>query len=590
MIRQLEEELQFSHLNLEQTIEQLEIANEELRASNEEAMATNEEFLTTNEELEASQEELQSLNEELYTVNAELEEKIASLEQSFGDFDNLLACGEVGAIFLDRDLRVKKLTPAIGSLFPQLNLSIGGNLEDLESALAGFFSLEDMPQVLQTSQSFEKEIQTGDKRWCLLRALPYRTADHLIGGVIITFTDITDIKKMELQASRRAGFLTLLTDALPVRMAYVDTEERYRYANDLYFSWLDKTREKVLGFTLQEVLGDKAYSVVRPHIRQALAGRKSRVEAELDYMGAGCRHVLLECAPHFDEGGKVIGAFGVILDISERKKMEKELLELNRNLEKKVGERTSSLEKHMTQLRKLTLELTQTEQRERKQLARVLHDDLQQQLVAASLRLDRLSAKLRIKVNQEILQEASDLLNQASATARNLASELRPLMLSDANFVEGLRWLADWMWQRFDLAVHIEIKDNFNPRLLQVELASYLFSVVRELLFNVIKHAQVKSARIRLEVDHRSCLILSVIDHGVGSDSKGFKNMDDNAFLGSGLRGIQERISLMGGEISIRTSTGKGFQVDILLPFPMDDASSHVKCVNESAEREGPEG
>jgi two-component system CheB/CheR fusion protein len=589
MIRQLEEELQFSHLSLEQTIEQLETANEELRVSNEEAMATNEEFLTTNEELEASQEELQSLNEELYTVNAELEEKVASLEQSFGDFDNLLTCGEVGAIFLDRELRIKKLTPAIESLFPQLHFSIGGKLEDLEGSLAGFFSLDDVRRVLQTSQPFEKEIETEDNRWCLLRALPYRTSDNHIGGVIITFTDVTEMKKMELQASRKAGFLTLLTDALPVRMTYVDTEERYRYANDLYFSWLDKPREKVLGFTLQEVLGDEVYGVVRPHIRQALAGKRSRLEAELDYNGAGRRHVLLECAPHFDDDSRVIGAFGVILDITERKKMEKELLELNRNLEQKIEERTSSLEKHMAQLRKLTLELTQTEQRERQQLARVLHDDLQQQLVAAGLRLDRLSAKLRIKVNQEILQEASELLDQASVTARNLASELRPLMLSEANFVEGLRWLADWMWQRFDLAVHLEVKDNFNPSLLPAELAAYLFSVVRELLFNVVKHAQVKSARIRLEIDHRSCLILSVIDQGVGSAPEVFKDLDDNTFLGSGLRGIKERISLIGGELSIRTSSGKGFRVDILLPYPTA-GSNRLKCVSESKEFEDPEG
>ena len=710
VIRQLEEELQFSHVSLENTIEQLEAANEELKASNEEAMAMNEEFLSTNEELESSREELQALNEELSTVNAQLEEKIASLEQSTGDFDNLLACGDVGAIFLDRELRVKKLTSAVNTFFPQLPLGIGKKIEDLAGAFGGLFRPEDVRQVLETLHPFEKEIKTADDKWCLSRALPYRTPDDTVGGVIVTFTDVTDIKKMELQASRRSGFLQLLTDALPVRMAYIDTEERYRYVNDLYFSWLGLPREKVIGHTLEEVLGDEVYPSIKSYVGLALAGKRSNFETALNYQGAGFRNVLVECAPHFDDNGKVIGAFGVVLDltprkeaerknawlaaivqssaeaiiskdfngtvlswnkaaeriygysademiganisrifpegaieemkevleelrqghqvqpfetrrrrkdgalvdvllsfspisdssgtpvavsvlasdISGRKKTERELQELNRTLEQKIAERTSSLEQHMVQLRRVAMELTQTEQRERERLSKVLHDDMQQLLVAAGLRLERLEAKVKAKNQREILQETTDLLGQASTVARNLAADLRPPVLTGASLTEGLRWLMEWIWQRFDLAVHLEIADNFNPSFLPAELAAYLLGVVRELLFNVVKHAQVKTARLKIGLDPRQCLVLSVVDHGVGSEKRQIEELETSS-KGMGLRSIRERLELMGGTLSVITGAGKGFRVDILFPYP-SAAENGVVCHPIANENEtGPE-
>ena len=282
--------------------------------------------------------------------------------------------------------------------------------------------------------------------------------------------------------------------------------------------------------------------------------------------------------PVRDEKGDILYWAGFHLDNTERKRVEEDLQELNRTLEQKIAERTKALQQHMSQLRRLTLELTRTEQRERQRLAKVLHNDLQQQLVAAGLRVDRLESKVNDESLQDILKETRELLSGASSTARNLATDLRPPMLDDAHFIEGLRWLVDWIWQRFDLAVHLEVLDSFNPKVIQAELSAYLFETVRELLFNVVKHAEVKNARLRLGFNEKEGLHLSVIDQGVGSDGDAFSGSEAHG-MGSGLGTIKERLQLMGGALEIKTGKGKGFQVDIRLPLESETTLVYQKGI-----------
>ncbi len=127
----LEHELQATREYLQTTVEELEASNEELKSTNEELQSTNEELQSTNEELETAKEELQSTNEELVTVNAELNNKIYELIEVNNDINNLLASTEIGTLFLDRELRIRRFTPAATHLFNLIPTDVGRSIKDI---------------------------------------------------------------------------------------------------------------------------------------------------------------------------------------------------------------------------------------------------------------------------------------------------------------------------------------------------------------------------------------------------------------------------------------------------------------------------
>jgi len=168
----LEQELQSTKEYLQTTIEELEAANEELKSSNEELQSTNEELQSTNEELETAKEELQSTNEELVTVNSELQNKIDELTQLSNDTNNLLASTEIGTIFLDRDLGIKRFTPGMTALFNLIPTDIGRSLCDITSKIAYDQLHQDAEGVLTTLQVLEKEVQAENGKLFTMRILP----------------------------------------------------------------------------------------------------------------------------------------------------------------------------------------------------------------------------------------------------------------------------------------------------------------------------------------------------------------------------------------------------------------------------------
>lgn len=190
---QLEYELYAIKQDLQSTIEQLETSNEELKASNEEIISMNEELQSSNEELETSREELQSLNEELSTVNNQLEEKVLELESSNNDLSNLLSSTDFATLFLDVNLRIRRFTPATHKVIHLLESDIGRPLADLAFNFRDTQLIQDARCVLQTRQPIEKQIADELGNHYLRRITLYRTTHNRIEGVVVTFTDVTDI-------------------------------------------------------------------------------------------------------------------------------------------------------------------------------------------------------------------------------------------------------------------------------------------------------------------------------------------------------------------------------------------------------------
>ncbi|MGB7327709.1 MAG: chemotaxis protein CheB [Rubripirellula sp.] len=173
---ELERELAFLRESLQSTVEQLETSNEELQSTNEELVASNEELQSTNEELH-------SVNEELHTVNVEHQLKIQELIELTSDMDNLLLSTQIGTIFLDAELRIRKFTPAIGEAFYMMPQDIGRPIEHIASNLDVANLLDDVREVLVTSKSLEREARNRDGKTYLLRIQPYRDDGASVAGV-----------------------------------------------------------------------------------------------------------------------------------------------------------------------------------------------------------------------------------------------------------------------------------------------------------------------------------------------------------------------------------------------------------------------
>lgn len=255
-VNDLEGELQNTREHLQATIEELEASNEELQATNEELIASNEELQSTNEELE-------SVNEELYTVNAEYQGKISELTDLHDDMQNYLSTSEVGTIFLDAKLCIRKFTPSITTDIGILTQDIGRPLSDLAHPVI-LNILHDTRQVLEHSEPIEKTIYYNkpDEQWILARIVPYRKHASDNEGVVITLINITASKKADAQRKRAEELYKTVLATVDWGICVTDEEGNFLEVNDAYCH--------LYGYTQEELI-DEHFTIVIPPEQHAAA-------------------------------------------------------------------------------------------------------------------------------------------------------------------------------------------------------------------------------------------------------------------------------------------------------------------------------
>jgi two-component system CheB/CheR fusion protein len=267
-IEALEKELYYSKENLQTTIEELETANEELKSTNEELQSTNEELQSTNEELETTKEEQQSLNEELVTVNSELQSKIEEFTTANNDMKNLLNSIEIPTIFLDMDPGIKRFTSHATRIINLIPTDIGRPIEDIASRLQNVQLAEDARGVLNDLAFREKEVQSEDSRFYSIRTAPYRTSENVIDGVVITFVDVTQAKRVEIER-RLITVVKDSNDAVTIQDLDGNIKAWNRGAEKMY----GYSEAEALNLNISQIIPQKESEAARKFVEQVKAGK-----------------------------------------------------------------------------------------------------------------------------------------------------------------------------------------------------------------------------------------------------------------------------------------------------------------------------
>ncbi len=260
---QVQQELEETREELRTAVDQLRTATEEHGARYEELLSLNEEFQSSNEEIEASKEELQSLNEELTTINRQLEERNEELRSLSSDLSNLLVSAAVLTLFLDRELRIRRFTPACASVMAIVSGDVGRSLRDLKLKVHDEGLFTDALRVLGGEPApIEAEVSTDDGRWFSRRALPYRTADGGIDGVCLTFHEITAQKRATAASEDARLYAEAIIRTSRMPLLVLDADHRLVSANAQFYATFQVEEEETESRRIYE-LGNGQWDIPR---------------------------------------------------------------------------------------------------------------------------------------------------------------------------------------------------------------------------------------------------------------------------------------------------------------------------------------
>jgi len=334
-VSSLEQELQSTREYLKTTIEELETSNEELKSTNEELQSVNEELQSSNEELKTSKEELQSTNEELITVNAELQSKVDELSQANNDINNLLASTEIGTIFLDNDLHIKRFTPAIKKLFNLIPSDVDRPISDITSNILYENLYADAKIVLDSLVRKEIKVPNQVGHWYSIRIVPYRTTDNIIDGVVITFVDITELKNAEKSVQQLATFVSDSNDATIIQDLTGAITGWNKSAEEMYGYF----EEEALKMNIADIVPDDNKREAFHLIEQIKAGQIIKcIKTKRITKNENILDVSLTLTKVVNDSGHIIAIASTERDITEYKRTKQKYEKTIANLKKQLAE------------------------------------------------------------------------------------------------------------------------------------------------------------------------------------------------------------------------------------------------------------
>ena len=371
-------------------------------------------------------------------------------------------------------------------------------------------------------------------------------------------TDISERKQTEEALRQSHDQLQTIYDGMLEGLLITDIEtKRFLRANSSLCRMLGYDEEELLTKSLSDLHRPEEVSDGLVRFQAAAEGRSPinedrpvlKKDGSLFYADISAHPISYEGKPC---------VLALFRDVTNRRLVEEAL----RRSEERLAERTRLAEWRASQLQRLAADLTQAEERERRRLARVLHDHLQQILVAAKLSLSRMEKKWQDGGAADGIERIRGLLDEAIGESRSLTAELSPPVLYDRGLAAGLEWLGRQLGEKFHLAASVEVDSTAEPK--DDTIKVFVFQAARELVLNAAKHGRATSVAITLAKIGEDHIRLVVTDDGVGCDPERLHPHDGSG--GFGLFSIRERLDLIGGSLEITSAFGQGTKVAIIGP------------------------
>jgi two-component system CheB/CheR fusion protein len=569
-IQALESDLRYTRENLQATIEEMETTNEELQATNEELVASNEELQSTNEELH-------SVNEQLYTVNAEQQRKIRELTELTDDLNNLFRSTDVGTIFLDRELCIRKFTPKISETFQILPQDVGRRIDGFSHNLIYEPLFDDVAEVLQFEQPIEREVRDRHGNWFLMQLLPYQS-DAGVEGVVLTLIDVSTLKETKSK-------LQLMSKVFEDAADPIIIENLAGHIIDV-----NEAAVRVLGWQRDELLGQKTTLLVPDHARKETANLRARcrrnehvrdVETELCRKSGKLLPISLTLSRLSDDSAEPVAVAWNVKDVSRRKRAEKESDRYAKQLEDTNQQLRESIE-----MRKAAEAEARNHSRRREEFLAMLSHELRNPLGALLNAIRVLDHVVTTEEQQEpkevIHRQASqmarlldDLLDVSRVTQGKIEirHEVVDLTALVGDVLSVVRPIIESRRQALDVDVHDHpLFVNGDPaRLLQI---------MQNLLINAAKYTPVHGhVSLHLRRDAEAAEI-RVEDDGIGISSEMLDQIFDlfvqstnttegsDGGMGIGLTLVRNLVELQGGTVTAESDgRGKGSVFTVRLPL-----------------------
>jgi PAS domain S-box-containing protein len=502
-------------------------------------------------------------------VHAEHQERVVARLEQIG---KIYSSAHIGLCVFDRYLRYAHVNECLAEINGvPVTEHIGRTLREIVPEVAPKAEavakeiFETGRPVLNVEFQLPADDHPGPTRSWISQWLPLMDADGQVSAINVVVEDVTEQKAAEERVRQSERMLYAALDNTPDVLIIYDRDRRVEFINSSALKRSGRPIHDFLGKRDEEIWPEEITRCYVPCLDSCLT-EKQTVEFEMTMAfrpETPVRTLAVVLVPLLDVKGDVYQVLSISRDVTDRKHAEQELEQLVTERTIQLEELASQLHGRNAQLQAMALELTQAEQRERRQLAQILHDHLQQLLVGAKFTLGAMKGHHhRGPALKTELEQLEALLNEAIETSRSLTCDLSPPILYQCGLADALEWLAGEMKRKHGLQVKTRIESRIKVRSEAVRVL--LFTAARELLFNVVKHAKVDNATLTVQrKKHR--IRITVADRGAGFDPNQIRARGGPS-EGFGLFSIEERLCLIGGEILIQSKPGEGSSFTLVAP------------------------